>query len=110
MFLFAIWSAVREIKAYRKYLGGEKQYLVSKRRRNRRVLISFLLIVEATLLLLGIYVIKFQKPEQMLVYWIPPTALIFCLVYLGMQDFRETSHDLDVIVREASDVILKKKD
>jgi amino acid transporter len=110
MILFAVWSAAREIKTYRKYLRGEKEYLVSKKRRNRRVCIAGVLIGQAVLLFLGIFILKFQQPLQMLVYWTAPTALIGVLVYLGMQDFRETSHDLDVIVREASDVILKKKD
>ena len=110
MVLFAVFSAAREIKAYRQYLGGQKEYLVSRKRRNRRVFISFLLIVEAAFLFLGIYLLTFQKPMQMLIYWIAPTLLIIWLVYLGMQDFRETSHDLDVIVREASDTILKKKE
>jgi hypothetical protein len=108
MILFAVFSAAREIKAYRKYLGGEKEYLVSKKRRNRRILIAAVLIAEAILLFLGIFALEFQTPMQMLIYWIVPTLLILWLVYLGMQDFRETSHDLDVIVRETSDVILKK--
>jgi hypothetical protein len=108
MIAFAVWSGIREIKVYRKYLSGQKEYLVSKKRRNRRVLIAIVLIAEAVLLFLGIYVLAFEKPFQMLVYWIAPTLLIVYLVYLGMQDFRETSRDLDVIVRESSDVILKK--
>jgi len=108
MIVFAVWSAMREIKAYRKYLSGSKEYLVSRKRRNRRVVISIVLVAEALLLFLGIYVLAFQKPMQMLLYWIAPMLLIILLVYLGMQDFRETSRDLDVIVREASDVILKK--
>ena len=108
MVVFAIWSAIREIKAYRKCLKGHRQYLVSKKRRNRRVLISAVLILEAVFLSFGIFILKFKNPSEALIYWIAPTALIIWLVYLGMRDFRETSHDLDVIVREASDVILKK--
>ena len=109
MVVFAVSSAVLEIKAYRKYLGGDKQYLVSKRRRNRRVLVSIVLIAESALLFLGIFLLTFKNPSHALIYWIVPTGLIFWLVYLGMRDFQETSRDLDVIVREASDVILKKR-
>ena len=109
MILFAVWSAIREVRAYRKYLKGDPQYLVSKKRRNRRVLISTLLILEASFLFLGIYVLRFENPYQSLIYWIIPTGIIIWLVILGMKDFQETSHDLDVIVREASDVILKKR-
>jgi len=108
MIVFAVWSAIREIQAYRKYLKGDKQYLVSKKRPNRRVLIAGVLIIEALLLSLGIFVLTFKNPSAALIYWIAPTALIIWLVYLGMRDFQETSHDLDVIVRETSDVILKK--
>jgi hypothetical protein len=108
MIVFAVWSAIREIQAYRKYLKGDRQYLVSKKRRNRRVLIAGVLILEAALLSLGVFVLTFKNPSAALIYWIAPTALIIWLVYLGMRDFQETSHDLDVIVREASDVILKK--
>jgi hypothetical protein len=108
MIVFAVWSAIREIQAYRKYLKGDRQYLVSKKRRNRRVLIAGVLILEAALLSLGVFVLTFKNPSAALIYWIAPTVLIIWLVYLGMRDFQETSHDLDVIVREASDVILKK--
>jgi|GEM_PF-3456910 len=109
MVVFAVWSAVREIQTYRKYLGGDKQYLVSKKRRNRRVFVSIVLIVESVLLFVGIYVVEFNNPSQALIYWIVPTGLIFAIVYLGMKDFQETSRDLDILVREASDVILRKK-
>jgi hypothetical protein len=108
MIVFAVWSAIREIQAYRKYLKGDRQYLVSKKRRNRRVLIAGVLILEAALLSLGVFVLTFKNPSAALIYWVAPTVLIIWLVYLGMRDFQETSHDLDVIVREASDVILKK--
>jgi hypothetical protein len=109
MLVFAVWSAAREIKAYRSYIHGEKQYLVSKKRRNRRVLVAALLIVEASLLFFGIYVLSFTNPLQALLFWILPLGLIVWLVYLGMKDFQETSRDIDVIFREASDVILKKQ-
>ena len=109
MIVFAVWSSIREIQAYKKYLKGDKQYLVSKKRRNRRVLVAALLILEAVLLSLGIFVLHFENPVESLLYWIVPTVLIICLVVLGMRDFQETSHDLDVIVRETSDVILKHR-
>ena len=109
MIIFAFWSAVREIRLYRNYLEGDKEYLVSKQRRNRRVLISGVLTLEAVLLFLGFYILSFADPFQSLFFWIPPLILIVWLVYLGMKDFRETSRDIDVIFREASDVILKKK-
>jgi hypothetical protein len=109
MTIFAVWSAYREIKLYRNYLQGNPEYLVSRRRRNRRLLIAALLIVEACLLSAGIFLISFSDPVKSLVFWTPPLLLIFWLVYLGLSDFRETSRDIDLIVRETSDVILKKQ-
>ena len=109
MVIFAFWSALREIRLYRNYLEGDREYLVSRKRRNRRVLISGVLILEAVYLFLGFYIFSFPNPFQALFFWIPPLMLIVWLVYLGMKDFRETSRDIDVIFREASDVILKKK-
>jgi hypothetical protein len=109
MIVFAFWSAIREIRLYSNYLEGDKEYLVSKQRRNRRVLISGVLILEAGFLVLGCYLLSFGNPYEALFFWIPPLLLIVWLVYLGMKDFRETSRDIDVIFREASDVILKKK-
>ena len=109
MIIFAFWSAIREIRLYRNCLEGDKEYLVSKQRRNRRVVISGVLILEAALLFFGFYILSFANPFQALFFWIPPLMLILWLVYLGMKDFRETSRDIDVIFREASDVILKKK-
>jgi hypothetical protein len=108
MIVFAIWSGFREIQLYRRYLRGETQYLVSRRRRNRRVLIALVLLVESAFLFYGIYILKFTDPLQALLFWIPPLILIIALVYLGMRDFQETSRDIDVIYREASDVIVKK--
>ncbi|MCI0413468.1 hypothetical protein L0222_11815 [bacterium] len=108
MIIFAFWSAIREIRLYRNYLEGDREYLVSKQRRNRRVLISAVLILEAAFLFLGFFILTFT-PFQALFFWIPPLLLIVWLVHLGMKDFRETSRDIDVIFREASDVILKKK-
>ncbi len=109
MIVFAVWSACREIKLYRNYLHGNKEYLVSKQRRNRRVLIAAVLIVEAVLLFVGIYIVSFAKPTGALIFWTPPLVLILWLVFLGMKDFRETSRDIDVIVRETSDVILRRQ-
>jgi hypothetical protein len=109
MIIFAFWSAIREIRLYRNYLEGDKEYLVSKQRRNRRVIISGVLILEAALLFFGFYILSFANPYEALFFWTPPLMLIVWLVYLGMKDFRETSRDIDVIFREASDVILKKK-
>lgn len=109
MIVFAVWSASREIKLYKNYLLGDPQYLVSKQRRNRRVFIAALLILEAAFLFTGVFLLSFPDPFRSLIFWAPPLVLILCLVYLGLKDFRETSRDLDVIVREATDVILKKK-
>ena len=109
MTIFAVWSAFREIKLYRNYLDGNREYLVSRRRRNRRLVIAALLILEAGLLFAGIFLLSFPDPVKALMFWMPPLLLIIWLVYLGLNDFRETSRDLDVIIRETSDVILKKQ-
>ena len=105
---FAAWSGAREVILYRRYLRGETQYLVSKSRKNRRLLISSLLILEATLLLLGFFVLHFEKPSTALLFWVPPLLLIVAIVYLSMLDFRETTRDIDRIFKEASNSILKK--
>jgi hypothetical protein len=109
MIVFAIWSALREVRLYRNYLHGNREYLVSRRRRNRRLLIAALLILEAGLLTAGIFVIQITDPIKALLFWTPPLLLIVWLVYLGLSDFRETSRDIDLIVRETADVILKKQ-
>src|SRR5688572_10545371 len=103
MVIFAVWSAAREISAYNKYLKGSREYLVSKKRRNRRLLIAFILIAEAILLFWGIFLVEFADPIQALLFWLPPLALIPLLVYLGLRDFKQTSRELDVIVREAAE-------
>ncbi len=108
MIVFAVGSALREVRLYRISLKGDIQYLVSKRRRNRRLLISTVLLSEAILLFLGIFILEFPNPVAGLLYWLPPFGLIVWMVFLGMRDFQETSKDVDVIFREASDVILKK--
>src|SRR5688500_15573038 len=94
MVTFAVWSAAREISAYNQYLKGSREYLISKKRRNRRLLIAFILIAEALLLFLGIFLIEFADPIQALLFWLPPLALILLLVYLGLRDFKQTSRDL----------------
>ena len=106
--LFAVLTGAREIILYRKYVGGELQYLVSKERRNRRLFISFVLVVEAALLFLGFFVLSFGRPWQALLYWAAPLLLVGCLVYLSVMDFRETTRDIDQIFQEASQSILKK--
>jgi hypothetical protein len=108
MIIFAVWSALREIRLYRNYLQGDREYLVSRRRRNRRLLIAALLIFEAAFLFTGIFLVHISDPVKALLFWAPPLLLIFWLVYLGLSDFRETSRDIDMIVRETADVILKK--
>jgi len=110
MVLFAIGSAVREIGIYRRSVRGELNYLVSKQRRNRRLMVSFLLLLEAVLLFLGIFVFSLHEPLKALLYWTPPLFLIGLLVYLSILDFRETSRDVDRIFKEASETILKKVD
>ncbi|HMD79791.1 MAG TPA: hypothetical protein VKE92_00700 [Anaerolineales bacterium] len=109
MTVFAVWSAFREIKLYRNYLHGNPEYLISRRRRNRRLIIAGLLILEAGFLFAGIFILSFSDPLKALTFWISPLLLIIWLVYLGLNDFRETSRDIDMIIRETSDVILKKQ-
>src|SRR3990170_7559542 len=108
MVLFACISAIREIVLYRRAMRGELFYLVSKPRRNRRLVISSILIIEALFLFFGFFVFRHSSPGATLVFWAPPLLLIGLLLYLSVQDFRETSRDLDQIVRESSEVILRK--
>jgi hypothetical protein len=109
MMIFGIFSAIREISVYRQALKGELQYLVSRKRLTRRLLVSFLLLLEASFLLLGFFLLSFENPLQNLLFWIPPLALIFIIVYLGILDFRETNRDLNRIMREAASETLKEK-
>jgi magnesium-transporting ATPase (P-type) len=106
--LFAVLTGAREIILYRKYVSGELQYLVSKERRNRRLIISSLLVAEAVLLFLGFFVFSFHRPWQALLYWAAPLILVGFLVYLSVLDFRETTRDIDQIFQEASQTILRK--
>ena len=108
MAAFAVVSGLREINLYKRYITGETQYLVSKRRRNRRLLTSTILILEATLLFLGFFVLDFADPISALAFWIPPLMLIIFLVYLSLLDFRETSREIDHIMKEAFEIILRK--
>ena len=109
MMIFGIFSAIREISVYRQALKGELQYLVSRKRLTRRLLVSFLLLLEASFLLLGFFLLSFENPLQNLLFWIPPLAVIFIIVYLGILDFRETNRDLNRIMREAASETLKEK-
>jgi hypothetical protein len=109
MMIFGIVSAIREISVYRQALKGELQYLVSRKRLTRRLLVSFLLLLEATFLLLGFFLLSFENPLQNLLFWIPPLVLILVIVFLGILDFRETSRDLNRIMREAASETLKEK-
>ena len=106
--LFAILTGAREILLYRKYLRGEINYLVSRERRNRRLVISLLLLTEAAFLFLGFFFLSFESPMLALAFWLPPLMLIGLVVYLSVQDIRETSRDIDRMFREASDSVMKK--
>jgi hypothetical protein len=104
---FAVISAIREIRLYRKALKRDDLYLVTRRRRNRRLLISFLLMLEAILLMVGFFFLSADTPLQELLFWLFPLLLIGILVHLSMQDFRETSRDIDRIFKEARDSAIK---
>lgn len=115
MILFASVSAFREVLIYQQALKGELQYLVSKRRLTRRLLISAVLIAEAVLLSCGFFLLPpGQSASQALLFWMVPLLLIVALVYLSLQDFHETSRDIDRIFKEAkqtaAEVIEKRKD
>jgi hypothetical protein len=104
---FAVISAIREIRLYQKALKGDDLYLVTRRRRNRRLLISFLLMLEAILLTVGFFFFRGATPLQELLFWLVPLLLIGVLIHLSMQDFRETSRDIDRIFKEARDSAIK---
>jgi hypothetical protein len=108
MVLFAIVTAFREALQYNRALQGDLQYLVSKQRRNRRLLISFLLLLEALFLFLGFFVIPSSGNALALLFWLSPIALILIVVYLSLQDWRETRRDVDLIFKEAYRTALKK--
>jgi len=105
---FSIFSAIRETVVYRKARRGEPLLLVSRIRLRRRLIISSLLLIISSFLFVGFFLVSSTKPLPNLAVWIPPLILIFVVVYLGIQDFRETSKDLDRILRDASDIARKK--
>ncbi len=98
---FAVISAIREVRLYRMALKGDELYLISQRRRNRRLVISVLLVTEAAFLLIGVFFFVSKKPYQELLFWTLPLLLIALLIHLTLQDFRETSRDIDRIFKEA---------
>src|ERR687885_47269 len=100
---FSVYSALREISVYNKARKGERLFLVSRKRLQRRLIISGVLLIVAFFLLLGFFVVAPKTPGQTLVVWIPPLLLILIVVYLSIQDFRETSRDLDRILRDSTD-------
>jgi len=108
MVLFAMISGAREILLYRSALRGDTQFLISKRRLRRRLLVSLVLILEGALLLLGFFILAFDSPFEVLLFWALPLLLIVLLVYLSVLDFRETSRDIDRIFLEASESIRAK--
>ena len=105
---FSCFSAIREISVYRKARRGEPLLLVSRIRLRRRLVISALLLVVSSFLCAGFFLLSSASPLANLAIWIPPLVLIFVVVYLGIQDFRETSKDLDRILRDASEIARKK--
>jgi hypothetical protein len=104
---FAIGSAVREIRIYRRAVRGDVQFLVSRSRRNRRLLISFFLVIESALLYFGTFQFKLSRPHVALIYWTPALLLMILVMLLAFQDLRETRRDLDRIFREAVQSALK---
>jgi hypothetical protein len=104
---FAVYSAVREISLYRKALKGEIQFLISKSRLSRRLIVSALLILESAFVVLGYYVLKLT-PMQSLLFWSPALLLILVVVYLAMRDYRETRRDIDRILLEATHAAIAK--
>src|SRR5262249_42189001 len=113
MVTFALFSAYREISLYRQSQREDSNYFVSRKRRNRRILISAVLLLESTFLFFGFFIIEFKQPHLALLYWLPALLLIVALVLLSLQDYRETSRDLDKIFEEASKSFLdhmKKKE
>jgi hypothetical protein len=108
--VFSVGSAIREIRLYRRAVRGEIQYLVSRPRRNRRLIVSLLLLIEAGLLHLGSFVLIFRSPSVALFYWVPPLLLMMIVIVLGFRDLRETRRDIDRIFHEAARSALKSVD
>jgi uncharacterized membrane protein YbhN (UPF0104 family) len=105
---FSVFSGLREISVYRKARRGEPLLLVSKKRLRRRLVISSILLIVSLFLVLGFFVLSSEVPLLNLLIWIPPLILILLVVYLSIQDFRETSRDLDRILRDASEIARQK--
>ena len=105
---FSLFSGFREISVYRKARRGEPLLLVSRIRLRRRLMISGLLLIISCFLFVGFFLLSSAAPLLNLVIWIPPLILISLVVYLGIQDFRETSKDLDRILRDSTDIARKK--
>lgn len=108
MGVFAIATAFRETLQYNRALKGDLEYLVSKQRRNRRLLISFLLLLEALFLFLGFFVIKSGGNAVELLFWLAPVFLVVMIVHLSLQDWKETRRDVDRIFKEAYRTALNK--
>lgn len=104
---FSLGSAAKEIRLYRRAVRGEIQYLVSRARRNRRLLIAAFLLVEALLLFFGTFVLSLKNPGWTLLYWTPGLLLMIVVMLLAFQDFRETRRDMDRIFREAVQSAIK---
>lgn len=106
--VFSLGSAVREIRIYSRAERGDIQFLVSRRRRNRRLLVSGLLLIEAKLLFLGTFIYKLSRPPVALLYWTSALLLVIVVILLAFQDLRETRRDIDRILRESIKSALKK--
>ncbi|HET6267323.1 MAG TPA: hypothetical protein VFG11_06355 [Acidobacteriota bacterium] len=107
MTAFAIFTAWREIKLYRKATKGEVQYLISQKRLKRRLLISLILLGEAGFLLFGFFFLHTASPHFELLFWVVPFCLILLVLTLTFRDLHETRKDVDLIFREARDSALK---
>jgi uncharacterized membrane protein len=105
---FSLFSGLREISVYRRARRGEPLLLVSRARLRRRIFISALLLIVSVFLFAGFFLVSSRQPFVNLAIWIPPLLLIGVVIYLSIQDFRETSKDLDRILRDASETASKK--
>ena len=108
--VFSLASAVREIRIYRRAANGDVQYLVSRSRRNRRLLVSALLLVESVLLYLGTFVLSLRAPGAALLYWLSALVLMMIVIALAFRDLREMRRDIDRIFHEAARSALKNVD
>lgn len=108
--VFSLASAVREIRIYRRAANGDVQYLVSRSRRNRRLLVSALLLIESGLLYLGTFVFPLRAPGAALLYWLSALVLMMIVIALAFRDLREMRRDIDRIFHEAARSALKNVD